>query len=125
MATPASTTSGARDGTAAPPPRPWLALGLLGRRFDMTIGVTARGRPRQTANAVLPRPNDQPRTTAHSTARPGACAGAALINAQPVHGKSLGIASHVVAHPHGARADADAQCQATPNPGWSPDQPRP
>ncbi len=87
----------------------------------MTIGVTARARPRQTANAVLPRPNDPPRTTA----RPGACAGAASINAQPVDGKSLDIASHVVAHPHGARADSDAQCQATPNPGWSPDQPRP
>ena len=125
MTAPASTTVGARDGTAAPPSGHWLALGLLGRRFDMTIGVTAHARPRQTASAVLPRPNDPPRTTARSTARPGACAGAASINAQSAGGKSPGIASHVVAPPHGAPADAGARRQATPNPGWSPDQPRP
>jgi hypothetical protein len=92
----------------------------------MRIGVAAHARPRQAASAVLSRPNDPPRTTARSTARPGACAGAASINAQPVDGKSLaGTASHVVAPPHGARADAGARWQATPNPGWSPDQPRP
>ena len=60
----------------------------------MTIGLTAHARPGQRASAVLPRPNDPPRTTARSTARPGACAGATSINAQPVNGKSLGIASH-------------------------------
>lgn len=74
----------------------------------MTIGVAAHARPRQAANAVLPRPNDPPRTTAPSTARPRACVGAASINAQPVDGKSLvGIASHVVAPRHGGRPDAD------------------
>src|SRR5215469_18550476 len=30
-----------------------------------------------------------------------------------------GEPGHVVAHPHGARADADAQCQATRTPGCS------
>src|SRR5262244_1312351 len=112
MTTLPSTKAGTRGRTAAPTPPRQLAPGLLARRFDMTIGVTARARPRQTAIAFLPRPNDPPRTTARSTARPGACAGAASINAQPVDGKSLGIASHVVAPPHGARADADARCQA-------------
>jgi hypothetical protein len=70
----ASTTEGARWHRRAPSGR-WLAPGLPGRRFDMTIGATAHMRPRQRANAVLPRPNDSPRTTARSTARPGACAG--------------------------------------------------
>src|SRR5216683_2592731 len=51
-----------------------------------------------------------------------AVAGALSINAQPVDGKSPGIASRVVAPPHGARADAGARWQATPDPGWSPDQ---
>jgi hypothetical protein len=106
MATPAPTTSGARWQTR--PPGRWLALGLLGRRFDMTIGITAHERPRQTANAVPPRPNDLPRTSARATARPGACVGTASINAQPVDGKSVGIASHVIAPPYGARADAEA-----------------
>ena len=91
----------------------------------MTIGVAAHARPRQTANAVLPRPNDPPRTTARSTARPGACAGAASINAQPVDGKVAGHRFPRRCTPHGARADVDAGRQATPNPGRSPDQPHP
>jgi len=69
---------------------------------------------------------EQTERTLRQHARPPAVAAiGASINAQPVDGKSLGIASHVVAPPHGARADAGARWQATPNPGWSPDQPRP
>jgi hypothetical protein len=116
MTAPASTTAGARRHRRADPRR-WLALGLLGRRSHMTIGVTARARPRQTPSAVPPRPSDPPRTTA----RPGAGAGAASINARTAGGKSPGIASHVVA----LLLTCACRRAATPNPGWSPDQPRP
>ena len=118
MTTPASATAGARRHRRATPRR-WLALGLLGRRSDMTIGVAAHARPRQTANAVLPRPNDPPRTTARPGARAGA--GAASINAQSAGGKSPGIASSVVT----LLLTCGWRRTATPNPGWSPDQPRP
>jgi hypothetical protein len=87
----------------------------------MTIGVAAHARPRQTPSAVPPRPNDPPRTTARPTARPGARAGAASINAQPAGGKSPGIASSVVT----LLLTCGWRRTATPNPGWSPDQPRP
>jgi hypothetical protein len=41
MTLPASITSGARGGTAAPPPRRWLALGLLSLAQLMLIPVFA------------------------------------------------------------------------------------
>jgi hypothetical protein len=41
MTTPASTTAGARDGTAAPPSGRWLALGLLSQAQLMIIPVFA------------------------------------------------------------------------------------
>jgi len=94
-----------------------LGRGLLAAAgialLTLAINIAVIRIRRADLTGAQPRPDDPPRTTA----RRGARAGAASINAQPAGGKPPGIASHVAAPPHRARADPGPHCQATPNPG--------
>ena len=94
----------------------------------MTIGVAptrvhAR-RPTQSCRAPMTRPERR-----RGRQRAGCLRGAASINPQPVDGKVAGHRFPRRCTPSwrtcGCRRTVPGQCRATPNPGWSPDQPHP
>jgi hypothetical protein len=82
----------------------------------MTIAVTAHARRGQRTSQSCRGPTTRlVRRRARQRGRV-AWADAASINAQPVDGKSLGIASHVVAPPHGRTCGCRRTVAGHPDP---------